>query len=89
LTVAEIVAETGLSRRNLELRFRKAIHRSIQQEIRRVRVEMIVQLLMETNVPISKIAETFSFTDPEHLSRYFRRDKGLGLREFRRAHRPL
>ncbi|MGA9120690.1 MAG: substrate-binding domain-containing protein [Bacteroidota bacterium] len=86
LPVSEIVAQTGLSRRTLESRFRNALHRSIQQEVRRVRVEMIAQLLVETDIPIAKITETFTFTDAEHLSRYFRKEKGVGLLEFRKLH---
>lgn len=87
LLVEDVVARTCLSRRTLEYRFRKTIHRSIQEEIRRVRIDLISQMLIETNLPIAEITSFFNFTDPEHISRYFRKTKGLGLSEFRKLNR--
>ncbi len=89
LPVNEVVKNTYLNRRSLELRFRKTIHRSIQQEIRHVRVEWISKLLLETDLPISEITSLFNFTDVEHISRYFKKEKGMGLKEFRKLHRPF
>jgi LacI family transcriptional regulator len=88
ILVRDVVATTGVSRRTLEQRFRKTIHRSIYDEIRKVRVEWISKLLLETNLPISKITSLFNFTDVEHISRYFKKEKGIGLREFRKVHQP-
>lgn len=84
IRVNDVVAQTCLSRRSLESRFRKQIHRSIQEEIRRVRTDLITQMLIETNLSISEITAMFNFTDVEHISRYFKKEKGLGLREFRK-----
>ena len=77
---------THVSRRTLEQRFKKAIHRSIYDEIRQLRVELISKLLIETNLPISHLTSFFNFTDVEHISRYFKKEKGIGLREFRKLH---
>lgn len=87
IRVNDVVAQTCLSRRSLESRFRKIIHRSIQEEIRRTRVELIAQMLIETDLTVSEITNLFSFTDAEHISRYFRKEKGMGLREFRKLNR--
>lgn len=84
IRVDDVVTQTCLSRRSLESRFRKQIHRSIQEEIRRVRTDLITQMLIETNLTISEITAMFNFTDVEHISRYFKKEKGLGLREFRK-----
>ncbi|MEW6193571.1 MAG: DNA-binding transcriptional regulator [Bacteroidota bacterium] len=89
LLVNDVVKNTYLNRRSLELRFRKTIHRSIQQEIRHVRVEWISKLLLETDLPVSEITSLFNFTDVEHISRYFKKEKGMGLKEFRKLHRPF
>jgi LacI family transcriptional regulator len=89
LLVDDVVEHTLLNRRSLEIRFRKTIHRSIQQEIRRVRVEWISKLLLETDLPISEIIALFNFTDIEHISRYFKREKGTGLKQFRKLHRQF
>lgn len=84
ILVNHVVKQTCLSRRSLESRFRKAIHRSIQEEIRRVRTDLIAQMLVETNLTISEVTAMFNFTDVEHISRYFKKEKGMGLREFRK-----
>lgn len=88
ILVKDVVETTNISRRTLEKRFRKTIHRSIYDEIRLVRVELISKLLIETNLPISQITSFFNFTDVEHISRYFKKEKGIGLREFRKLHKP-
>ena len=88
ILVKDVVKMTKLSRRTLEQRFRETIHRSIYDEIRQVRVELISKLLIETDLPISHISSLFNFTDIEHISRYFKKEKGIGLREFRKLHQP-
>ena len=88
LLVKDVVKITGLSRRTLERRFKKTIHRSIYSEIQRVRIELISELLIETDLPIYQITSRFNFTDIEHISRYFKIEKGIGLREFRKLHQP-
>jgi len=88
ILVEDVVKTTSISRRTLERRFKMTIHRSIYDEIQNVRVELIAKLLIETDLSISQITELFDFTDTEHISRYFKREKGVGLREFRKLHRP-
>jgi len=86
ILVKDVVKSTGISRRTLEQRFKKTIQRSIYHEIRKVRVEWISRLLIETNLPVSHIITFFNFTDVEHISRYFKKEKGIGLRQFRKLH---
>jgi LacI family transcriptional regulator len=86
--VRDVVKITNLSRRTLEKQFRKTIHRSIYDEIRLVRIEWISKLLIETDLTISQITSLFNFTDVEHISRYFKKEKGIGLRQFRKIHQP-
>ncbi len=88
ILVNEVVKASGINRRSLERKFKSEIHRSIYQEIQNVRVEMIAELIIETDLPISQITSLFNFTDAEHISRYFKRKKGVGLREFRKYHKP-
>jgi LacI family transcriptional regulator len=88
ILVNDVVKATHLGRRTLEQRFKKTIHRSIYDEIRLVRVEWISRLLIESDLPICDITSLFHFTDVEHISRYFKKEKGIGLREFRKLHQP-
>lgn len=71
LSVSEVVRAAALSRRALEERFRRMVGRSILQEIRRVRVDHISRLLVETNLPVSQIADALGFSDIRHFARYF------------------
>lgn len=86
ILVDDVVKITCLSRRTLEQRFRELFHRSVYDEIRSVRVELISKLLIETDMPISQITSLFTFTDAEHISRYFKKVKGISLNEFRKLH---
>ena len=86
ILVKDVVKATSISRRTLEKRFKKTIHRSIYREIQQVRIELISKLLVETDLSISQITSLFSFTGVEHISRYFKKEKGVGLREFRKLH---
>lgn len=88
ILVKDVVKTLGISKRTLERRFRKSIHRSINNEIQNVRIELISKLLIESDLSISQITSLFNFTDVGHISRYFKREKGVGLREFRKFHKP-
>jgi len=77
LQVSDIVSEVGISRRALELRFKKTLGRTVQQEIRRIRVNKAARMLLETNLSISNIALKLGYSDTSNISRYFKREKGL------------
>lgn len=81
--VNDVVEATMLSRRVLETRFRSILHRSILKEIRRLRVEQIAQMLVETNLPIKEIAQKLGYTGTDHISRYFRKEAGISLLAYR------
>ena len=88
IRVEDVVESTILSRRSLEQRFKNKLNRSINSEIRRIRVEHISKLLVETDLSISEIAYSLGFSSAEHISRYFQREKGKCLREFRKLKSP-
>ncbi len=88
ILVEDVVKATCLSRRTLERRFKQIFHKSIYNQIQHIRIELIARLLIETDLSISQITSLFNFTDAEHISRYFKREKGIGLREFRKLHQP-
>jgi len=47
-------------------------------------VELLVKLLSETQMSISEIAQALDFDDVTHLSRYFRKEKGLSPLQYRK-----
>jgi LacI family transcriptional regulator len=84
--VADVARAAGLSRRALENRFRLELGRSILGEIRRVRVDRIARMLMETDHPVSHIAGALGYENLQHIARYFRREKHMSLVAFRKRH---
>ncbi len=86
IQIDDVAEAAALSRRNLTKRFRETLGHSVHEEIRRVRVERIVKLLLETNLSIHQIAEELEFTSPEHISRFFTKEKGITPLAFRRGH---
>ena len=71
----------------LEKRFRKLIGRPILKEIRRVRVDHIARLLVETDHPVARIADLLGFADMQHVSRYFRAEKQASPLAYRQGRR--
>jgi LacI family transcriptional regulator len=86
MSVADVARAAGLSRRALENRFRLELGRSILREIRRIRVDLIAQMLMETDLPVSDIAGALGYENLQHIARYFRKEKHMSLMAFRKRH---
>jgi LacI family transcriptional regulator len=74
----------GLSRRTLEVRFRKVMGRSVLEEITRSRLERARHLLLETDLPIQAVAESVGLKDANYLARVFHRETGMSPTAFRR-----
>ena len=88
LDVDQVVNQTALSRRVLENRFRKYLNRSIYQEIQRVQIQHIADKLVHTNLSVAQIALSLNFTSSEHISRLFKKIKGLSPLAYRKANSP-
>ena len=82
--VNDIVDECAISRRNLERRFRKVLNCSINQEITRIKIEQISKLLINTQMPISKIANALGYESLDYLSRFFRGRIGISPKAYRK-----
>ena len=75
--VAEVSRAAGLSRRALEIKFRREIGCSIRKHICRVRTDQIVRLLVETDLPVGQIAESLGiFRCPALCPLFSRRQAG-------------
>jgi len=86
IQVDDVVHETHVSRRVLESKFRKFVKRSINQEIRRVRVDSIAQMLVDTEMNMLEIAHASGFNSVDHIARYFRQEKNMSPREYRKQY---
>jgi LacI family transcriptional regulator len=85
--VQDIVKQTAMSRRALEIRFQRCLGRSIRDEIERIRLEWTKQLLVETDLPLGKIADCAGFGSQSYLSKVFHETIGITLTQYRRDHR--
>ena len=74
--VNDLLNEVSISRRSLEQRFENSIGRSPKQEIMRIRIDRVKQLLAETDLPARTIALRSGFSGPDKLSIAFRRETG-------------
>ncbi len=85
--VEDVIAELGVSRRWLEVRFRRATGGSPAAEIRRVRIERAKRLLAETDVRIPEVAGAAGFHDAKLLIGVFRRTVGTTPTAYRKRFR--
>ena len=84
IQVDDVVRVAAVSRRGLERRFRIVLNRSVLDEIRRVHIELVTRMLIETNLSVTQIASSLGYTGVAHIGRYFRREKGVSLLEYRK-----
>ena len=88
ICVDDVVKDSGLSRRMLENRFKRLLGRSPHEEIVRVQILRVKELLGETDLPLAEIADRAGFRYVEYLSAVFKSKTGLPPGAYRNEHRP-
>jgi LacI family transcriptional regulator len=88
ITVDDVLRAVPLSRRVLESRFRKAMGRTPHDDILRLRIERVKQLLGETDLSLEQVAARSGFQHPEYMSVAFKREAGQTPGAYRRQARP-
>lgn len=86
ISVGTLVSRAGVGRRMLEIRTRAAIGRTLRQEISRVRIERITELLVRTNLGLKQIAANTGFSSMARMASFFKSHTGTTLSECRRRH---
>ena len=84
INVNDVVKKTPLSRRVFENRFRKAVGRTAHEEIVRVRINRVKQLLVETDLTLATIGSRTGFRHVEYLTVAFKRTTGVTPTQFRK-----
>ncbi|MHC4882368.1 MAG: AraC family transcriptional regulator [Planctomycetota bacterium] len=87
LSAEQVASQTTITSRGLQKAFRNRLNRSIHQEIIRVRMEKVTQLLKNTNHPIASIASRTGFASDTNLFRAFRRIHKISPGEYRKLRR--
>ena len=83
INVNDVLREVPLTRRVLDNLFRKFLGRTSHQEITRVRINRVKELLTETDLSISEIASRAGFEHNEYLSASFKKLTGTTPGQFR------
>ena len=86
LTMESLLQIVPLSRRSIEMRFKKATGMTIYQYLLGVRVDHFAYLLTTTDRPYVEIAYEVGFRDLSNVSRTFRKYKGYTPLEYRRKY---
>ena len=83
INVQDVLKAVPQARRLLESRFKKTLGRTPHDEIIRVQIERVKELLGETDLPLAVIAERTGFAHVEYLSVVFKKKVGLPPSRFR------
>ena len=83
ISVEDVLKQVPLSRRILEVRFKKVIGNSIYQYISQQRISRFAELLLETNDSIQEIAYKLGEDDAKAICRRFKELKGCTPSEWR------
>ena len=87
IRIQDILDTVAVSRRNLERRFRKALNRSLLEEMRQTHLDRARRLLRTTNLEMPAVARQSGFPSHVRFSTVFHEALGLSPTAFRRLHR--
>lgn len=88
ISVADVVAAVPLGRRLLEKRFRAFLGRTLNQEMTRVQMGRVKDLLVATDLSLAEIAERAGFKYVEYLTFAFKREFGKSPSAYRQEQQP-
>jgi LacI family transcriptional regulator len=83
INIEAVLKVVPLSRRSFESRFRKLLGHTPHEEISRVRMNRVKELLTETELSLAEIAERTGFEHVEYLSTAFKKKVGLPPNQYR------
>lgn len=87
IDVLDVVRHVGISRTSLERRMQRLLGRSPREEINRVRLERVKQLLAETDFTLPEVARLSGFAYSEYMIAFFRQHTQHTPGSFRRTTR--
>jgi LacI family transcriptional regulator len=84
-TVENLVGHTAVSRSTLDRWFGKHLGHSVSDEITRVRIDRVKELLATTNLVVEEVSRLSGFSHPETMYRLFKEATEQTPSDFRRA----
>ncbi|WP_404401398.1 GlxA family transcriptional regulator [Pelagibacterium halotolerans] len=89
VSVDELMADLGLTRRQVERLFRNALRNSPARYYMKLRLERARLLLQQTSTPIVEVAFASGFSSASHFSKAYRDAYGCSPHEVRKVNRTL
>lgn len=83
ISPAGVARTVGVSRPYLDRLFLSSFGRTVKEELIRIRMQRIREMLATTNFSVKTIAAAVGFRTPEHMSRVFFQQNKATLRQFR------
>ena len=87
ITLEDIGAHAGMSKRGMEKAFLKHLSRSPAAELRRIRLDNAKRMLTQTDEKVETIARECGYSNSSNLSFAFNKDTGMSPRAYRNAFR--
>jgi len=84
ITISSICSKLRVSRRTVERKFSEFLHCSPHEKLQCLRIDCAKRFLLETNLPVGRIAERSGFSDPERFAVVFRESTGSSPSRFRK-----
>ncbi|HYE30677.1 MAG TPA: DNA-binding transcriptional regulator [Methylomirabilota bacterium] len=88
INVQDVIKAVPQSRRLLEQKFKQLIGRTPHQEIIRVQLDRVKELLTQSDLSLEAIAEHTGFSHVEYLSVAFKREAGMPPSKYRALNSP-
>lgn len=89
ITLDQLAQTVHLSKYHLSRLFHQAVGATYLQYLTNLRLSMVHQLLLTTNLPLHDIAEKAGFSSAAHMNRQFHNNYQLSPREFRRKNSKI
>jgi LacI family transcriptional regulator len=84
--VTDLINKFHISRKSLYKKFKDNLGISVYDQIRKIKVEGISKMLVETDKSIKEIAFDFGFQNVDHIARFFCKAKGFTPTRFRKEY---
>ncbi len=85
ITLEETARQLFVSEEYLSSQFKKETGAGFKETVRRLRIERIKGLLLNTGLKLNQIAELTGYADPKYMSRVFKEETGILPNEFRKS----
>lgn len=88
IKVEQVLSHVGISRSNLETRFKNETDHSIHQEIHNIKLEKAKDLLIGTSLSIQEISEVCGYPSLQYMYSVFKKECDITPKDFRSVYSP-